>query len=252
MRLEDDYRPLEGAPASAWHEVHQGARRPETLERVALIRRLNDVFERFRDRDPIPYSCVCLDRAAEAAAKGLHEETRQHLHEARCVVSGLEESDALTFGNLTLAFHEWTCGDVPRALQLLASLDSDDARDLEREIRGRKRERTALRCAEEVYRERGDLESWCEVVPAHLRAGHLVLAEQVAQEICRVHPARSLAWATLASVLHRLARDRDAVEPAREAIRLAGKDSQILELLARILARLGADAGEAPVARESN
>ena len=237
MRLEG---PLEGAPESAWHEVHQGARRPETLERVRLMRKLNRIFERFRDCDPQPYACVCLDRAAEASARGLHDETRQHLLEARRVVSGLEESHQLAFGTVTLAFHEWTCGEVARALALLAALDSDAARDLEREIQGRERARTALRCAEQAHRDQGDLESWCEVVHAHLRAGHLVLAEQVAHEICRVHPARSLAWFTLASVLHRLSRDRDAVGPARKAVELGG-GHEAKRLLAEIAGFIGSD-----------
>ena len=79
---------------------------------------------------------------------------------------------------------------------------------------------------------------------AEMAAGHSIAGERTAQALTRAYPGRSLAWTTMARVLHEHGRHRDAVEPAREAVRLTEGAPNDSALLACILARIGEDGRE--------
>ena len=238
-RMERDYCPPEGERQNIWYEVHQGVRRSETMERVALIHRLNDVLERYGHIDPSAFGCVHLDRAAEAESRGRHEQTRAHLQETRRLLHSAEDPEQAAYGHVCLAQHAWASGEAARALAMLAELDGNQARELGRRIENREEERRKLLHAERVHRRRADLESWCAVAHAHMAAEHTIAAERCARRICREYPARPHAWEALARVLHENGRHRDAVDPARMAVSLSAHEPVRAALLARILSRFG-------------
>ena len=238
-RVEGEYRPLEGERQNIWYEVHQGARRPETMERVALIHRLNALFERFAHVDSTAFACVYLDRAVEAESRGRHEHTREYLEEARRLLHGADDPEQAEYGHVCLAQHAWASGDANRARAMLVKLGSDRAIELKRRIENREEGRMAIRAAEREQVRRDGPDAWCDVATAHLAAGHTIAAERCARRICREHPAYPLAWMTLARVLHENGRHRDSVGPARMAASLAGGDPVPAALLARVLGRIG-------------
>ena len=238
VRIERGYRPPEGERPNIFYEAHQGVRRSETMERVALIHRLNEAFRRLEEVDPSACACAFLDQAAESESLGRHEQTREYLEEARRLLHGAEDSDQAEYGHVCLAQHAWASGEVNQALAMLAQLGSERARELGLRIESREEERRTLRDAEREHRRRADLESWCEVAYTHMAAEHTIAAERCARRICREHPAHPLAWETQAHVLHAGGRHRDAVEPARMAVSLSAGDPVREALLARILSRI--------------
>ena len=238
-RVEGEYRPLEGERQNIWYEVNQGLRRPETVERVALIHRLNTILERFAHVDPTAFACVYLDLAAVAESQGRHERTREYLEEARRLLHRSDDPELAEYGHVCLAQHAWASGDAGRALAMLEELGSDRALKLKRRIENREEERRELRDAELEHRRLTRLESWCAVARAHLAAEHTIAAERCARQICREYPAHPLAWETLARVLHENGRHRDAVDPARTAVSLSENDPVSADLLATILSHVG-------------
>ena len=83
------------------------------------------------------------------------------------------------------------------------------------------------------------LEAWSALAHAEMAAGHSIAGERTAQALTRAYPGCPRAWTTLARVLHEHGRHRDAIEPAREAVRLTEGAPTDLALLACILARTG-------------
>ena len=128
IQVEHTYRPPEGEQQDHFFEIHQGARRPETLQRVRLLRRLNGILEAHSTLDPSVLACVQLDHAAEAESQGRHEEARAYLEEASRMLDGRDDIDQAEFGQVCLATHTWACGEVGRALAMLADLTSEGAR----------------------------------------------------------------------------------------------------------------------------
>ena len=189
VRIECEYRPLEGERQNFWYEVHQGKRRPDTMERVVIIHRLNALFERFAHVEPTAFGCTYIDRAAEAESMGRHEQSREYLEEARRLLHGADDPNLAEFAHACLAHHAWASGEASRALAMLVELGGDRALDLRRHIENREEERTALRNAELDHGRRASPESWCEISKAHLAAGHTIAAERCARRICREHPA---------------------------------------------------------------
>ena len=247
-RLERDYVPPDGERQNIFYEVHQGARRPETMDRYEHLQKLNALFERHSSLDSSVLACVCIDRAAECEAKGLHDETLTHLGEADELLRGNDDPDLAEYGRVCLAQHAWASGEPNGALEMLANLTTERARDLRTRIESREAERKALRKAERVHRRHAELKTWCDLAPAHLVAGHTIAAERTADEICRAYPAKPLAWDTKARVLHGMARHRDAVAAARTALAVGDDRPTANALLARILNRLGRETREEAVA----
>ena len=239
IQVEHTYRPPEGEQQNHFYEIHQGARRPETLQRVRLLRRLNSILERHSGLDSSVLACVQLDRAAEAESTGRHEEARAHLEEASRMLEGRDDIDQAECGQVFLAAHTWASGEADRALTMLAELSSEQAVDLRVRIEYREEERMALRRVERVHRRRSDLESWCAVSHAQMAAGHMIAGVRLSTEISQRYPEQSLAWETKAALLHGHGRHRDAVTPARTALSLGGDDPTGKTLLARILSRIG-------------
>ena len=238
--LEEGYRALPGADGDLWHEVHQGARRPDALARAELIRRLHPVLLRGADFDPFFPVSVWLDRAAECEAWGEHTQALAHVERVSALLEGLEHRPTWCGPvAVCVATHRWQWGQIDEARRLLRGFDGRPVRQALARIDAREPEREALRAAERVSRQRGDLDARCEVVLAHLGAGHTVLGERLAHALCREHPEEPLAWATLAEVLRRIGRHRDAVTPARTALARGHNRAPGRVLLARSLGRTG-------------
>ena len=242
IQVEQGYVPPEGERDNPFFEIHQGIRRPETQQRVRLLRGLDQILAAHATLDPGVLACVQLDLAAEAESQGRHEEARAVLEQASRILDGRNDKDQAEYGQVCLATHTWASGEPGRALTMLANLTSDEALDLRSRIEHRDEERKALHHAERVHRRHADLDSWCSDAHAHMAAGHTIAAERIADAICQEYPASPLAWETKARVLHMMGRHRDAVTPARKALSLAGEDELIGKtLLGRILSRLGPD-----------
>ena len=247
-KFEQDYVPPEGERQNIFYEVHQGARRPETMDRYRLIKRLNAIFDRYSDLDGSVLACVHLDHAAENESQGLHEQTRQHLEEARRLLQSQDDIDEAEYGTVCLAQYLWASGDAGSAIAMLADLTSERARDQRTRLEGFREATKALRRTERVNRCQVSVESWCSVAHAQVAAGHTIAAEHSADKIVREHPAEPLAWETKARVLHEHGRHRDAVVPARTALSVAEDEPTAKALLARILSRLGSESRDEAVA----
>ena len=244
-RLVGGFEPLPGERPNVFCEAHQGARRPETMERVALLRRLHEALECCANIDPMAVARVHLARAAECTARGEHEEAWPLLVKASALADEIpDDPDRRGSTKAWLAEYRWRAGEAGEAGRMLTGLRGPKATELVQRIKDREPERAAVRRAERAVRRRGDLESRCGVARAHLMAGHAVAAERMAFELCRTDPHEALAWTTLARVLEAVGRYRDAVGPAREALAKGCDAAAGRVLLARILSRLGPDGRE--------
>ena len=244
MQVQHGFRPVPGEKASIWFEVHQGIRRPETMERAALLRGLRAVLLRC-EIDPLAVAAAQIDCAGENQATGAHDQTRADLAQAMHWTSKYEGEQARRdHGAVCVAQFLWLAGEPEEAMLRLARLEGEGAAQLLHAMDTRKEERAALLVAEAGYRKKCDLVSWCALGKAHLAAGHNVRAELVAREICEQQPETGLAQGFLASILFELERYRDAVAPARRALELGLADSAGRALLARSLARIGPEGRE--------
>ena len=244
-RVEAGFEPLPGERRNPFHEAHQGARRPETMERAALLRRLGEALERCAGVDPTAAAQVHLDRALECGCRGEHEETRAHLVKAREHAREMAHDPARRdLADVYLAEWRWRSGEPDDARRMAKGLAGPKASALVGRIEAREPGRAALRRAERAVRRRGDLASRCALARAHLAAGHAIAGERVANELCRSHPGEPLAWATLAELLAATGRYRDAVAPFREALSRGCDEARGRILLARCLGGLGPEGRE--------
>ena len=251
--LAGDYTPPESEHQTIFYEIHQGARRPEAVDRFEQLKKLNAVFERHAHLDPVVQACVILDRAAECEAQGDQEQTLVHLQEAHALLRENEDPDLAQHGPLTLAQHAWASGQPELALETLSSLYTDPT-STESALRLRLRlehqdpQCRQLRHAERVHRRRPSLETHCALAHAQLAAGQTIVGERTADVLCREYPSRAVAWETKAWILHTLSRHRDAEVAARGAQSMSDDPPRTKALLARILSRLGSEAREEAVA----
>ena len=243
IRIERDYESVPGERRNIYYEL-QGARRPEALERLDLTRRLNGVLARYGSVNPDLRMCVARDLAAESESRGEHDATRQHLEEVRRAAVLVDDAGRREYAQVCLALHCWQRGDLDRAAGLIAAVSSDQAADLRVSLSNAQTARDALDAAVAACRTAPDVARWAAVAHAEMVAGHSIAGERTAQALTRAYPGRSLAWTTLARVRHEHGRHRDAIEPARVAVRLAAGAPTDLALLARILARIGEDGRE--------
>ena len=241
IHLQGEYHPPPGEKGSVWFEAHQGARRPETMERASVLRQVRAVLIRC-ETDPLALALAYIDSAQENHALGAHDETRADLAEAMHWGAQYKGEAARRDQAATcVAQYIWLAGDPDAAMHRLRALAGEHAAKLLRDLEAREPSREALRVAEAEHRQRGDVESWCEVAVAHLLAGHHVTAEQTAREICEQHPHSALAWHTHGSVLFELGRYRDTVAPARRALALDPDNTSSRAFFARVLGRIGPD-----------
>ena len=244
-QVEGGFEPLPGERRSPFHEAHQGVRRPETMERVALLRGLREALERCAGFDPVAAAQAHMDRAFECGCRGEHEETRAHLVKAREQACQLPHDPARRdLPEVHLAEWRWRSGEPGEARCVAKALSGPKASELVRRIEAREPGRAAVRRAERAVRRRGDLASRCDLARAHLAAGHAIAGERMANELCRSHPGEPLAWATLAELLAATGRNRDAVAPAREALARGGAGARGRMLLARVLSAIGPEGRE--------
>ena len=244
LRVQCAYSSPEGERDSIWFEVHQGQRRKEAVEVAALLRRLRIALLRC-EVDPLAVATAQLDAADEHRAKGEHDETEAALREAvRYAETYRGDPSRRNHAAVSLARYVWQRGHSDAAMRALRKLEGEPARDLLRQIESHEDARAVLRAAQREYSLAGTVESWCEVAIASLLAGHTVQAELVAREICEHHHESGVAWYTLAIVLVKLGRYRDAVVPARRALKIADDPIPDRASLARILSRLGPEGRE--------
>ena len=238
-RLEQTWVSLPGERQNIWYEAHQGARRPETLQRLQLIHRMQELVLKFSP-DPIAVVALWLDRANEAESQGDYEEERVALMRVMEITRDDVHGRPLReYAEVCYASWLWRNADVDEARGRVLRLEGAEAQELLAQIEAKEPERAALGEAERRL-DRGDLESSCEVALAHVRAGHSARGEQLARELCQVHREEPTAWVTLARVLYENGRYRDAVGPASRALEIgAGRAGRVL--LARILSRIGPD-----------
>ena len=146
-RLEQTWTPAPGERARIFYELRQGARRPATLERLALIYRMQGLFLEFSRDDPMAVVSVYLDRAAEAEAHGQYEQERVALREA---LELTRDSAVVAYAMVRYAAWLWRQGDVGEARGRLLGREDAEARDLLALIEDREPEREALREAERL------------------------------------------------------------------------------------------------------
>ena len=244
-RVVSGFQPLPGERRNLYGEAHQGARRPDTMERLAVLRGLHEVLERCEKADPMALARVHADRAAECTARGEHEEAWPLLVKASELADEVpHDPDRQGDAKARVAEYHWRAGEPAKAGRMLKDLRGPRSAELFRQIAAREPERTGVAQAERAVRRRGDLESRCDLARAHLAAGHVIPAERMAFELCRTDPDEPLAWATLARVLEAVGRYRDAARPAREALARGADVGSGRVLLARILNRVGPDGRE--------
>ena len=197
LQIERDFRPLPGERRNIWYEAHQGARRPETLERIAVLVRMHEVLLR-AEIDPMAVvATVHLGRAAETESRSKHNETEKHLAEAMRWTRRIENDPSRRdYGAVCVAQSPWYRGEFEEAIRRLRGLEGERASAALREIEENEEGRATLRSAEEEHALRGNVESWCGVAVAHVGAGHTVRAELVAPEICERHPEIGIARCT--------------------------------------------------------
>ena len=239
-RLEHTWVPLPDQRQNVLYEAHQGARRPATLQRLELIHRIHGLFLRCSPDDRVAVASVWLDRAAECESRGEHDQERVALTRAvELMRADVRDSQVREYAEVCSASWLWRQGDWDEARGRVLRLQGAEARELLAQIEAREPQRAALRSAERLVGQ-GDLESSCEFALAHLRAGHSTRGEQLARDLCRVHPEEPTAWVTLARLLYEHGRYRDAVGPASRALEIgAGRAGRVR--LARILSRIGPD-----------
>ena len=241
VRIDTDYEPLPGEPHSIPLEVHQGARRPDAVERHALLQSIDRILAKCAPLDPPAQMCLALDDASEAEARGDHAATLRHIEEARRASAHADYPNLREYADVVHARYLWHTGEVGEAGAVLAGLSTDFADRTRQLIAEHADARAVLSRAVAIHHRDDDLDSWCAVARAELAAGHSIAAERTARAACRAHPRQPLAWTTLASLLHEHGRHRSAVEPAREAVRLSEGSPSPLALLARVLSRIGSD-----------
>ena len=244
--LLDGYRPPSDVVPNVWFETHQGCQRTDARVRVEILNRLGPMLA--RSPDPWLRACAALDRAGENESQGRYGSVRTHLETAVRLTEGLRDADRCQAAPLEHARWLRRCGETTGAKALLAGLSGEVAHDVARRIDDSAAARGVVARAEHNHSERGDVESWSALALAHLDAGHGVVAERMAGELCATHPGHALAWETEARIHYGNARFLAALDSAEKASDVAGDTAPGYSLLARILARLG-ERARAPAGR---
>ena len=95
-RLEEDWVAESGEPERIWYELHQGARRPDTVERIELIRGLHPILAWVGAVVPFAPVAVYPDRASESEARGDYADER-------CALEAAVESVVCVFADPRVA-----------------------------------------------------------------------------------------------------------------------------------------------------
>ena len=242
VKLEAGCAPIAGEPRSVWYEYHQGARRPETVERIELIRELQPVMLRCRDGSAFAAVSVYLDRAAEAESRGDCTDERTALQIAAELSEQVSDNpEQRHYAAVRVALLAWREGHVGKAERLLAPLAGALAAEARERIAAKAEERVALRQALEEFESSTDLRHGARLAWAHQDAGHTVRALAVGRALIERFPDEPAADAVLGGLLYEQHRCRDAVDVFRSAL-ARGFDPVIGEaLLAQAASRIGAD-----------
>ena len=245
VELERGFSPLPGERTDLWYEVLNGARRPETVERLELVARTEQALGRVPDVDPISDALVHLSHAARHRARGEHDQVREHLERAvDCARRSDSDPELQRHVEVRAADFLWQWGELGEARRRLEAVGGDEAAEVLADLKAREPCREALQGAERAWRDRGDGESRAALVFAHAAAGHSAKAERLGAEWVERDPCDPFAWATFARLLHGVGRHRDAVEPARVALRRDHDELAGRVLLSRALSRIGPEGCE--------
>ena len=240
VALKDGYRPLAGEPDRIWLEAHQGAARPETMERVRIVRRVREVFRRVVGVQPTSLMEVYLDRADEQEARGEHDLALAEIESALEIARGASH-DAAWWRPAELRLVRWllASGEVGEARELLGRLYGPDTAELRAAIEEKVAEREALAGALDAWERDPDPGTGARLAHAHLVAGHWIAAERSARDVCRRFPAEPVGWRTLAEVLEVVGRYRDARSAMVTALERGFDERQGRAFLERMSARTG-------------
>ena len=239
--LEADWVPGRAEPERIWYELHQGAQRPDTIERLELIRGLHPVLARIGSVVPFGPVAVYLDRAAESEARGDYADERAALQAGIELSEAVPDLDQREHATVRLGLLAWREAKLTEVARLLGPLRGRQAVELRERIDGAEPERLALHQARESLRRRTDAVRGGRYAWAHADAGHTVRALEVGQALCDQFPARGVPEALLGGLLLEQARCRDAVPVLTSALQL-GFDATLGEaLLAQAASRAGGD-----------
>lgn len=241
-RLEDDWVAESGAPAQIWFELHQGARRPDTVARVELIRgTLHPLLARVGAVAPFAPVSLYIDRAAEADARGDFADERAALEVAVEFSRALPDRDQREHATVRLAALAWREGRLTEVDRLMGPLAGRQAAELRGRVHAAHSKRVALVEALERFERRPDLAHGARYAWAHQDAGHTVRALEVARALGVEFPGGGAPEAVLGGLLFEQGRCRSAAEALRSAVQ-SGFDPGLGEaLLAQALGRIGED-----------
>ena len=236
--LRDGYRATGPEPHTMWLEVHQGAARPETMDRARILRRVHKVFCRAVGVQPTSLMEVCLDRADEHEARGEHDLALAEIESALEIGRGASH-DPVWWRPAELRLGRWllASGAVREARELLGRLHGPDAAEVRAAIDDKAAEREALAGALEAWERRADAGTGARLALAHLRAGHSIAAERTAHEVCRRLPGEPAGWQTLAVVLEAAGRYRDARSAMAAALERGFDEAEGRAFVERMSAR---------------
>ena len=236
--LRDGYRATGHEPHAMWLEAHQGAARPETMERARIVRRVHKVFRRAVGVQPTSLMEVYLDRADEHEARGEHDLALAEIESALEIGRGASHDPAWWRpAELRLGCWLLASGAVREARELLARLHGSDAAEVRAAIDDKAAEREALAGALEAWERGADAGTGARLALAHLRAGHSIAAERTAREVCRRLPGEPAGWQTLAVVLEAVGRYRDARSAMAAALECGFDETKGRAFVERMSAR---------------
>ena len=189
IRIERDYEPVPGERRNIYYEV-QGARRPEALERLDLMRRLNGLLARYGSHDPDIQMCLGLDLAAESESRGEHDATLLHLEEVRHAAVLVDDPGRREYAEVCLAQHYWQLGEVERANAILAGLTTERAAAARHRFDAMASARAEHRDAVDSCPRTPGVEAWSALAHAEMRAGHIDCgrADRAGSHVCLSRP----------------------------------------------------------------
>ena len=192
-RIEGGFQPLPGERRNLFCEAHQGARRPETMERVAVLRRLHETLEPCEKAEPLAAARVHVARAAECTARGEHEEAWPLLVKASELADEIPHDPDRQGGTKAwLAEYRWRAG--ARSARPDACCRSFAVRGRPSFFGGLRRGSPSARPWAKrsgPFAGAGTSSRGASLAHAHLAAGHAIAAERMACELCRTASARA-------------------------------------------------------------
>ena len=243
VSLETDWAET-GGVGRLWHELHQGDRTPDLLERVELIRRLHAVLARSGRVVPFAPVTVYLDRASESEARGDHADERAALEAALGLSEALADREQREHAAVRLAALAWRQGEVTTAERLLTPLAGRMATLLRDRIRAAAPQRTALMEVLRAWQKTPNLVHGVCYAWSQQDAGHSVRALALARALAEHFPGGGVGEAVVGALALEQGRCRDAAAALDKARRSGFDEAMGDVLLAKALSGIGGDGAE--------